>query len=71
MVDIETYKKLHPKSTLARLNLQSNIGSKEMMSDVPPSGDAILVFPPIIPGYNLLRKTWGRSSARYIDAGIC
>jgi hypothetical protein len=71
MVDIETYKKLHPSSVVSGLNLLSNISRKEMMSDDPLLGDELLLFPPIIPGYNLLRKTWGKAAASHASVGIC
>ena len=58
MVDIETYKKLHPKSEISQMRLSSSVGRQEMENDEPPSGDALLLFPPVIPGFNLLRKMW-------------
>lgn len=58
MVDIETYKELHPNSEIARMRLPSSIDRKDMESDVPPLGNDLLLFPSIIPGFNLLRKMW-------------
>ncbi|CAH0051787.1 unnamed protein product [Clonostachys solani] len=62
MVDVETYKKLHPNSTMNGLRLRSSISSKNMKSNEPPSGNDLLVFPNRIPGFNLLRKMWGKLS---------
>jgi hypothetical protein len=59
MIDIHTYKKLHPTSILNKLNLRADLDSREMTKDEPPQGRQLLVFPPEIPGYNMLRKEWG------------
>jgi hypothetical protein len=71
MVDIETYKKLHPNSAVAESNLPPNLSRKEMMSDDPPLDDALLLFPSIIPGYNLLRKTWGKAAVIHTRVCVC
>jgi hypothetical protein len=60
MVDIETYKKLHPHSTVNEFRLRPDLDAKEMADPEPPGGSLILLFPPKIAGYNLLRKKWGR-----------
>jgi hypothetical protein len=70
MVDIETYKKLHPGSKVSRMRLPSSIDRKEMESDNPPSGNALLLFPPIIPGFNLLRKMWCKLEIAYPSFNI-
>jgi hypothetical protein len=59
MVDIETYKKLHPHSKISQSRLRADISLKEMWNDEPPQGSSLLLFPPTIVGYNLLRKKWG------------
>ncbi|KAI9860340.1 MAG: hypothetical protein M1813_006229 [Trichoglossum hirsutum] len=58
MVDIETYKKLHPHSNVSITRLRADLDAKEMASDEPPHGNLLLLFPPTIPGYNMLKKMW-------------
>ncbi|KAF7502676.1 hypothetical protein GJ744_005264 [Endocarpon pusillum] len=58
MVDIETYKKLHPRSDVSLHRLRADLDAKEMANPEPPGGNLILLFPWEIAGYNLLRKTW-------------
>ncbi|ERF73697.1 hypothetical protein EPUS_00951 [Endocarpon pusillum Z07020] len=58
MVDIETYKKLHPRSDVNRYRLRADLDAKEMADPEPPGGNLILLFPSKIAGYNLHRKKW-------------
>lgn len=58
MVDTKTYKRIFPKSKIARMQLQSSISNSEMMSDEPPEGDALLVFPASVMAYSLPSKIW-------------
>ncbi|KAH7026713.1 AAA family ATPase [Microdochium trichocladiopsis] len=58
MVDVTTYKKLHPKSDISKMRLRSDVSWKAMQSDNPPEGVGLLVFPNMIPGFNLVRKSW-------------
>ncbi|CAG8954560.1 hypothetical protein HYFRA_00004477 [Hymenoscyphus fraxineus] len=58
MVDIGTYKEMHPHSTVSKLKLSSSLDNGDMENDKPPLGEALLLFPPVIPGYSLLRKQW-------------
>ncbi|KAI0490225.1 AAA family ATPase [Xylaria cf. heliscus] len=67
MVDMETYKKLHPKSAASKMELLSSLSDEEMKSDEPPSGDCLLLFPPQIVGFNLLRKSWMDLYVDYIS----
>lgn len=59
MVDIETFKVLHPRSSLSESHIRDDLGPEEMASNEPPPGDFLLLFPPTIPGYNMRKKTWG------------
>ncbi|XDG08375.1 hypothetical protein ABKA04_007990 [Annulohypoxylon sp. FPYF3050] len=68
MVDVEVYKKLHPKSELSRLRQRSSFSLSEMKSDDPPKGNALLLFPPQIPGFKLLRKMWVDLYVDYMSA---
>ncbi|PYH70187.1 ATP-binding protein [Aspergillus vadensis CBS 113365] len=63
-VDISTYRKLHPDTTINRSHLRADIGRREMSRDEPPQGLYLLLFPPTIVGYNMLHKTW---SDLYVD----
>lgn len=63
MVDIETYKKLHPSSKVSTAQLRADLDAREMASDEPPKGTSLLLFPPIIPGYNMLQKKWSKTAA--------
>ena len=60
MIDIQTYKTLHPDSTLAHSQLTSDFPPEVMAQDRPPEGDYLLLFPSSIQGYNLRVKKWGR-----------
>ena len=59
MVDIETYKTLHPDSEIAQSEYHADIDAKDMARDDPPKGDSILLFPHMLIGYELRRKKWG------------
>ena len=60
MIDIQTYKTLHPNLTLAHSQLISDFPPEVMAQDRPPEGDSLLLFPSSIQGYNLRVKKWGR-----------
>ena len=60
MIDIDTYKTLHPESALSRLKLHADIDMETATMDKTPTGDSMLVFPPSITGYNLRQKKWGQ-----------
>ncbi|CEN61299.1 hypothetical protein ASPCAL07956 [Aspergillus calidoustus] len=66
MVDIRTYKKLQPGSKLNKKHLRADLDQREMANDEPPRGYHLLLFPPVIPGYNLLRKYWADLYVDYI-----
>lgn len=63
MVDIETYKRLHPSSKVSKASLRADLDPKELASDEPPQGSPLLLFPPTIVGYNMLRKNWSEAIA--------
>lgn len=58
MIDIDTYKTLHPNSQLSIYRLHPDIDAKTMTRDKPPEKESLLVFPPMITGYNLQTKKW-------------
>ena len=61
MIDIETYKTLHPNGVLAQSRHNSDMKPEVMARDQPPEGETILVFPPSLIGYNLRLKKWGKA----------
>ncbi|CAD6448075.1 a56ed3e4-431d-41f8-b4f6-7bb6a024c650 [Sclerotinia trifoliorum] len=58
MIDIETYKKLHPKSAGAKLPNRDDLGPLVMASDIPPEGVFTLLLPSTIIGFNMQEKKW-------------
>ncbi len=58
MIDIDTYKRLHPQSKLFKHPLYPDIDAEMMARDKPPGSESLLVFPPTIIGYNLQTKKW-------------
>lgn len=59
MVDIETFKALHPSSSLARAFLRDDLGSAIVAGNDPLPDGFPLLLPPTVPGYNMLHKKWG------------
>ena len=60
MIDTATYKILHPGEQYSLQDLKGDISHERMSDDEPLSGDASLVFPSTMPGYNLQTKKWGK-----------
>ena len=58
MIDIDTYKTLHPESDLVRLPPYRDIDAEMMARDEPPGSESLLVFPALIKGFNLRTKKW-------------
>ncbi|CAI7585797.1 unnamed protein product [Penicillium manginii] len=58
MVDIETFKALHPSSSLARAFLRDDLGSAIVAGNDPFPDGFLLLLPPTVPGYNMLHKKW-------------
>lgn len=60
MIDISTYKTLHPESASNRedIVLEPVIDARAMANDDPPEGDSLLLFPPTFTGFNLRSKRW-------------
>ncbi|MCJ1268457.1 hypothetical protein MMC22_008345 [Lobaria immixta] len=58
MIDINTYKTLHPESSLNREDISLKMDAVAMANDDPPEGDSLLLFPPIFTGFNLRVKRW-------------
>lgn len=42
------------------MGLRADLDAEEMADPEPLGGNLLLLFPLQIPGYNLLRKEWGR-----------
>lgn len=59
MIDIKTYKKLHPASAGAKAPNRDDLGPLVMASDVPPEGVFTLLLPNTIIGFNIQEKKWG------------
>ena len=59
MVDLSTYKKLHPDPIKLFQNTPANrveMLPESLTKDTPPSEPDLLLFPSTINGYNLRRK---------------
>ncbi|ATZ45671.1 hypothetical protein BCIN_01g04130 [Botrytis cinerea B05.10] len=58
MIDIKTYKKLHPASAGVKAPNRDDLGPLVMASDVPPEGVFTLLLPNTIIGFNIQEKKW-------------
>ncbi len=58
MVDLRTYRSLHPESSYGRTPLLEEFGPEAMAQDEPPDKQFELLLPLKIKGYNLRRKKW-------------
>ena len=58
MVDLKTYRSLHPDNTMFGTGLIDELGSEVMARDQPPDEQFELLLPLRIKGYNLRRKKW-------------
>ena len=56
MIDIETYKKLHPNAM--EWDDIDDLGSAAMKSQEPPQGPFLLLLPETLPGFNMRTKQW-------------
>jgi hypothetical protein len=62
MVDIATFKQMHPPDPQKahQIPLRDEIGSHVMDQDEPPpDDDFIMCLPTTIPGFNMQKKEWG------------
>ena len=59
MIDITTYKKMHPEAAISNKLLRNYLEPKVMDSEEPPDGDFLLLLPPNIFGFDMLEKKWG------------
>lgn len=58
MIDMETYKRLHPSQAS---DLRDDLGKENMEQDEPPLGDKFYLCLPVhIVGFNMQNKEWGR-----------
>lgn len=58
MIDLKTYRSLHPESRIGRSELQDELGPEALARDVPPDEQFELLLPLKIKGYNLRIKKW-------------
>lgn len=70
MIDIATYKQMHrgkePELSVARngTETEDELESEHMECDNPKLGDHFFMcLPPSIPGFNMQKKEWSRSTA--------
>jgi hypothetical protein len=59
MIDVMTYKMMHPEAPLSRLSYKDDLGSEAMLQDDPPGGEFLLLLPAKLFGFNMQDKTWG------------
>lgn len=60
MIDMTTYKKLHPKeNTSTESRTHGGLDASAMSQAAPPDKDFLFLLPLTIIGYNLRRKKWG------------
>ena len=58
MVDITTYKRMHPATDIAKVRLKDGIGRQAMENDGPPDDKFVLLLPPFVYGFNMQEKEW-------------
>jgi hypothetical protein len=57
MVDLETFKKLHPASAPAG-GRRDDLGAEKMASQDPPDRNFLMLLPPKVKGFNIREKKW-------------
>jgi hypothetical protein len=58
MVDITTYKRMHPATDIAKNRLKDGIGRQAMENDAPPDDKFVLLLPSFVYGFNMQEKEW-------------
>jgi hypothetical protein len=58
MIDISTYKKIHPNAPLSSKALRDDLGPVKMYQDEPPSDEFLLLLPAKLFGFNMQEKKW-------------
>lgn len=61
MIDFDTYQELHPSNKYSLTMLGPSNEYFPPISTNEPNATEILVFPPLIPGFDLRRKKWCKS----------
>jgi hypothetical protein len=56
MVDIATYKKMHPGNSMSITPFEEN---KILTQNEPPKGHFLYLLPPTVFGFNMQEKNWG------------
>lgn len=59
MVDIATYRKMHPTAAVFLRRLRDELGPEKMAQDEPPGGEFLLLLPAHVYGFNMQEKKWG------------
>ena len=59
MIDITTYRKMHPDAKAFSHRLRDDLGPEKMAQDEPPGGDFLLLLPANVYGFNMQEKKWG------------
>ncbi|KAI9781876.1 MAG: hypothetical protein M1839_005670 [Geoglossum umbratile] len=58
MIDISTYKKIHPDAHLSSQALRDDLGPVKMCRNEPPSDEFLLLLPAKLFGFNMQEKKW-------------
>jgi hypothetical protein len=61
MIDIATYKKMHPNDSGNKQRLTDELGKDAMERDRPPD-EFLLLLSPTIYGFNIQEKKWSKRS---------
>lgn len=64
MVDMTTYKKMHPTSFESQRSLPDDLGPTVMNQSEPPSGEFLMLLPATVFGFNMVEKKWGTSEIK-------
>jgi SpoVK/Ycf46/Vps4 family AAA+-type ATPase len=59
MIDITTYRKMHPDAPIFKRRLTNDLGTEAMEKSEPPGDNFLLLLPPNVYGFNILEKKWG------------
>ncbi len=58
MIDITTYRKMHPDAAIFKLRLTDELGEEAMKKEEPPGEEFLLLLPPNVYGFNMQEKKW-------------
>ncbi|KAL9117302.1 MAG: hypothetical protein Q9187_006162, partial [Circinaria calcarea] len=70
MVDIATYRKMHPKAAVFHRRLRDELGPEKMAQDEPPGGEFLLLLPAHVYGFKMQEKKWVELQVQFISPVI-